>query len=694
MRRVRKYLIFILVILSGTYTYGQGNDSINQVKVIGRAKEKSILLRWASTDPVSWQLGNKYGYMVERFTIIRDKKILDNPEKIRLTTQPLKPGTQPAWEKIIDDNDYAAIAAQAIYGESFEVTQSKSSSMMEMIAMAKEVEQRFSFALFAADHSFDVAKLSGLALEDSTAVRSEKYLYRVFINVPLSVAKIDTGSVFIGLQDHAPLAKPADVSAHFGDRVVLLRWPVKFLNKVYVSYIIERSDDENKNYQSIGDHPFINTEDNNLDPDFFTKYDTLPDNTKTYYYRIRGITSFGETGPPSDVVKGSGRHTIKCDIGIKDGREIPNNKIKLTWQDACEGNQRIDGFQLVRASNINGVYTALHKEPIIHTLKTFVDEAPLATNYYKVSILVNGQAIKTSLPYLVQLADSIPPAVPLQLQASIDTLGVVKLSWKGNQENDLLGYRVFRSNFESSEYSQLTVSPIRMTTFYDTINLKTLTKKIFYKITAEDTRHNRSPFSTTVMIVKPDKVPPVPPVLKSVKSTTRGVEIMAIPSSSEDVSSHQLYRKQKNAGQWELIHTFTGDSLYYVDVALRPAQEYHYTLVAVDEAGLKSEKGQLFSGKLINLGGQPGVQKIQYDINRDKKIIHIKWKYEGDNISKYYVFRSVEDSPITLYKSVNVQENKLMDTNVAMNTTYRYRLKVVFKDGSESSFSDELVIKF
>ncbi|WP_158648467.1 hypothetical protein, partial [Candidatus Symbiothrix dinenymphae] len=42
--------------------------------------QDSILLRWAPTDKQTWDLGNRYGYVVERYTLLRKGKLLDERE--------------------------------------------------------------------------------------------------------------------------------------------------------------------------------------------------------------------------------------------------------------------------------------------------------------------------------------------------------------------------------------------------------------------------------------------------------------------------------------------------------------------------------------------------------------------------------------------------------------------------------------
>ncbi len=687
-------IIPFILFLNSAVTYSQGVDSLHHIKALGRVKDDAILLRWATADPISWKLANKYGYTIERHTILRKKEILAKPEKVQLNLHPIKPQPEEAWLKSFDSDDYVAIAAQAIYGDSFEASPGNANNLIDVANKVKEIEQRFSFALFAADHSFKAALLSGLALKDSTVKPNEKYLYKIYVNASPQILKIDTALVYMGLDDHNELPEPKDLFAIYGDRVVNLRWPVAFLNDVYVSYTIERSDDGGKTFKSINNRPFLNTENGNTNLKFFSKTDSLPSNDKNYHYRVRGQTSFGETGPPSTAVQGSGIPRMLCEVGITKGMEMSNGKVRLDWDVKCEIKIDIQGFEINRATNTDGPYNQVNKQPITPGTKSFVDDVPLGTNYYRITLLGKNNQRINSHPYLVQLADSIPPGAPQQLLATIDTLGIVKLSWSKNKENDLLGYRVFRSNFESSEYSQVTISPVKESQLVDTVNIKTLTKKVYYKITAEDLRHNRSAFSAAVVLLRPDVIPPVPPVIKSIRSTPEGVEIYALPSSSEDVEQYKLYRKQKNAVTWDLIQTFTGDSILFKDTKLDPKTEYYYSLTAIDHAGLESERSQPATGKILNLGIRPAIKKIQSMVNREEKVIQLKWAHESDGISKYYIYRAIDDAPISLYKSISEKETSMSDTDLNINTTYHYRLKVLFNDGSESLFSDELIIKY
>lgn len=701
---IRYFIAIGIFFISSTLCYAQRADSTRGVKVLGRAQKDRILLRWAVTDPVSWQYANKYGYVVERYTILRDGKVIKSPERRVMTPTPLKPAPQPAWEKVMDSNDYAAIAAQSLFGDSFQVTPGKDKgkgaaakkdvSLLDIVNKSTETEQRFSFALFAADHSYEAAKLSGLALTDSTARANEKYFYRVYAKVPANVLRLDTGAVYIGLADHADLAKPTDLTAEFGDHVAKLRWPVHFLRGVYVSYVIERSEDNGKSYRKIMDRPFLNTSNTRVDSDYFMKIDSI-ENNKEYRYRVYGITPFAENGPPSDITKGMGIDPLTCVTAIhKNTVDSKNRQVQLYWSTECTGAGVVLGYEVQRSPSEGGTFKTIHPAILPVSTHEFIDRQPGGTSYYRIITKGNNDQQRISYPVLVQLEDSIPPVAPQGLQIKIDTTGVVRLSWQANTEPDLFGYRVYRSNFEKSEYSQITVSPLTKTGFRDSINLKTLTKKIFYKITAVDRRFNTSEFSAVVVVVKPDVVAPVPPVFKSVKSLPEGVLLSWIPSSSEDAREHVLFRKHTYSMEWSELARFVKDSVSYTDKIADRRNVYQYRLVAIDDSGNRSIPSNPVTGKSLDNGSRPVIADVRAEADRTQKSIRLHWTYSQDRLSKYVIYRAKNDEPMTLYKSVPADSQGLNDTNLSMSTTYRYRVKASFKDGGESPFSDEVKVEF
>jgi hypothetical protein len=155
------------------------------------------------------------------------------------------------------------------------------------------------------------------------------------------------------------------------------------------------------------------------------------------------------------------------------------------------------------------------------------------------------------------LEDSVPPLAPTGLTGFIDTTGLVVLAWNKNTERDLGGYRVFRSNFRSAEFSQVTSEPVDTEIFKERIPLQNLSKAVYYKILAFDTRFNPSGYSTVIRLLKPDIVPPVPPVIKSWKANQDKLLIAWTPSASKDVSDYTLKIKRSEETEWTSTKSFS-----------------------------------------------------------------------------------------------------------------------------------------
>lgn len=663
----------------------------HSVKLLAKSNGKVIILRWSPTDAQLWLYGNKQGYVLERYTMTRGKELLKSPERKIISTPVFKPKPLAQWEANADKNDYSAIAAQAIFGSSFDVkAAAKQSSVVDVINKVKEQEQRFSFAVLAADLSFKTATLSGLAFKDSTIKPDEKYLYRLFVSSQEQM-KSDTALFFISLADTTSAVPVHGLRGHFENKTVKLEWPREIIEREYSGFIIERSAGDTKNFSALNKIPFIGFSD--APRSNFQFVDSLPAYETQYHYRIRGVTPFGELGPPSESVSGKSFKPLNARAAINEAKE-ESMKVLLKWKVTGE-TSLIKGFFIERSADEAGEYLTLNKEPVQPNERSFTDGLPESTNYYRIKTVGQHGEATLSMPYLIQLADSIPPLPPMGLEAKIDTLGIVSLSWKGNTEKDLNGYRVFRSNFKNAEYSQLSNAPVKSTVFKDTISLKSLTGKIYYKINAEDKRHNPSGFSEVIEIIKPDRIPPVAPVFKIVKSVLGAVNLEWTKSASDDVELYIVQRKSKTEANWsEIKKILANDSLIYRDTQLDGSKDFYYSIIAVDKAGNRSGSSNPILAKAIPEVYKKPMENISYEIDRGEKKIRLKWDYANGNVTKYVIYRSVQDDPLSLYKSISGKNKIFEDTELSMNTSYTYRIKAVFDNGSESGFSDKIVLNY
>ncbi len=647
------------------------------IALISQAKEDKILLRWAPKDFLTWNLSNKYGYTLERFTVLRDSMIVSPPEKVILGN--LAPAPLQDWETKVDEDDYVAVAAQAIYGETFELTENYTSDIIQIVNKTREEAQRFSFALFAADQSFEAAQLSGLAFIDNKVKKNEKYLYKVYANIPDEIIKLDSGLTYLSIADYAPLTPVREVYLEISGQLASIKWNQAPYEKIYNSFMVERSADGGISYQSISELPILNSRiTDQKQSKFALKTDSVSYGIE-YSYRVKGITPFGEVSPPSKVVKGMSFEPLGIMMAFADVRIDGNNEVQLFWEFDSTMESVIEGFQVTSSNRADGYFTAVHDILLKPSERSFIHQPNQNTAYYKIEVH-SANEVKSSFPYLVQLEDSIPPAVPVNILAKIDTLGVVTLKWDKNTERDFLGYRIYRANFKNSEFSELTVSPIEINQFKDSISLENLTSSVYYKVTTVDKRYNTSGFSKAIELNKPDIISPTPPVIYNFKINGDTVEIHWQPSSSLDVVAHQLYGRRDGEQQWlELTKAeLSGTKFSY---HLESEENYNIQIIAFDNSNNKS-----LPSNSIKIAAQryvkTGVENLTYVLNKSEKKIFLSWKYTNPRTTGFIIYKKRGEAEFSFYATLDASSNLFIDKTFVENEKVSYAVIPKLSDNS------------
>lgn len=689
-----KFLLILFLIAIGNsnaQTTGakdtiKNNQEIG-IQLIARVQKDKILLRWAVNDPIAWKKLNRYGYLIERITVTRDKKTLANPEKIVLA-KTLKPEPMEAWEKIIETNDEAAIVAQALYGEDFAVT--GADNLESIINLSEETQQRFTFALYTADKDFKIAKKAGLGLEDTTVKPNEKYIYRVSSNVPETEMKILYSGVFVGLKDYEPLPKPMDFTANFTDKSTMLSWNFKILSHAYGSYYIERSLDK-KNFKRITDKPYTSLSQENANNNRIFYIDSIANNT-SYSYRIQGISSFGELGPYSDVVTGKGKSILQYvpHLTVKEFKD--DTTVNLIWEFPEEGNDEISGFELNRSDEDYGKYTTVVKN-IPAKSRNVVYNKLSSSNYFTLTAIGKNGSNRTSFPMLVQPVDSIPPSKPIGLKGTIDSLGVVKLTWTANIEKDMLGYRIYKANNPDEEYSQLTISPSEPNTFEDKVVIKTLNSKVYYKIIAVDYRYNMSVFSDPLILKKPDLIAPASPAFTKYEIKEGSVFLEWANSSSDDVAVHQLYRRENDQQDWTLILETKNKEEKFQDKNASEGSTYSYAIYAKDESNLVSNPSPAVNLFVPKYSLMPPIKGFFAQVNKTTNTIDLSWEYSNNDVDSFEIYKASDKDTLQLIQVVTGKIKRLSDPTITINTNYKYGIRAVYKDGRMSKM-DFYSVKF
>jgi fibronectin type 3 domain-containing protein len=168
-----------------------------------------------------------------------------------------------------------------------------------------------------------------------------------------------------------------------------------------------------------------------------------------------------------------------------------------------------------------------------------------------------------------------------------------------------------------------------------------------------------------------------------------------VPSASDDVVAYRVLRRLLASASWDTLKILRAqDSLVFNDKSLVSGKEYQYSIIAIDKSKLKSPLSHPATGRIVNNLIKPAIIDFKVEIDRNEKSVTLSWNYNELNLTKFLIYRSVNDEPLSLYKSVSGNSFSWKDVNLRMGDNYVYRLKASFKNGLESEFSEPVLITY
>lgn len=601
-----------------------------------------VILRWAPTDLPSWRYSNVHGYSIERKMLRRHGEMLsteDSNSSYVLLADTLKLIPESEWEAMSDTSDMAGIAAGTIYGDSLDLLPVEGGGLVQIYNKARETENRFGFSLFAADQDIHIAEAMGLAFVDQGVEANIEYVY--FIKA-LGSAATSGGFISVTTSNASALPTPTGLHAYAADKTALIQWNRN--DKIFSSFSIERAVGTSGTFVKMNESPlmFATTTGGENDPMSFT--DSLADNTTIHVYRVRGLTPFGIWSPYSDTIQVKGKPVaLSFLFSINNVSEVNTGDLTLTWEFPTSLETQIGGFEVYRSDKIDGVYTKINSHPITAASRTYEDTSPLPANYYTIKTSdANGYVYQT-FPSLGQPKDDSPPDQPVISIGEASPTGVVTLSWERGKP-DVTGFRVYMSNMSKGDFAQVTETVLTDTFFRYQLDMNTLSEEVYFGLTALDIRQNQSIMSEPFLVMRPDVMPPAPPVIIEAEATATGVGFYWTLSPSTDVVGYTLERKEIGMRSWTAVANFTPESIdpRYEDHSASARTRYEYRLVATDDAGLKSSSRMVKISPIDN-GMRHAIQN--FTGSYQEKYVALQWEYMTDpDLIGFEVFRSIQDS--------------------------------------------------
>lgn len=661
-------LLFILVLFVTSLT-----AQVDELAAVALVKKGKVILRWAPANSTLWRDANLKGYKIERISQSKYTENVADSLKFKNSSIALCfPWSQDdaRWKPLLARNKNAAFLYGTLY------SQKKNESNKEMA---------HGLLMKSCDLYKELGIAAGLYYIDSTINDNETYVYRVSNgrrNVILQVTPKQINET----------QKLEPIKALFGDRKAILGFVSK--NREDLSgYWIERSEDS-IHFQAVNRSPFIHTVDPKQKESKESLFsDSLPQNNKKYFYRVAGISLFGESAVFSNIVSGMGRPALR-EFPLIDSTEIIKNSvvlIKFSMSPKFD-TKLLKEFAVFRSDKRTGPFTCIASGLPVPG-KTFRDEKPLESNYYKVcAISVYGDS-SFSLATYASLIDETPPAIPIELKGTIDSSGLVKISWSPNNEKDLLGYRVFRCNSLYEQPFELTKKILTTNNFTDNVTLNTLTREVYYTLRAVDKNHNNSDYAAYCKLMRPDKITPIAVTFSQVGPNDSAIILKWNNSNSNDVKKYVLWRKENNA-TWKLMKEWAISEKRnsISDTVLVAGNTYQYKIEVLDESGnisFTESHAVLYKPTFV-----AAIKTLKAKVDLLKRTIELNWSYDNSNVYNYTIYKAKAGEALRIYKTVNGTTNALIDKELYPGNKYTYAIKATLKSGSETKLSEVIIVEF
>lgn len=681
-------LIFISFLLNNI----NAQDTI-PLRVIAKNYGDSIVLRWAPDNAQAWILANQAGY-----TIIREGIVASGDSAIfqrkTLTSAPLKPASPEGWKSIYDrGNRYALIAYQVLYGKDLAANNNGGNEFgSDKVAGQSAEEARWTYALLAADLSAPIADGLALRYTDKDIQANSEYRYYIYSsfkdpNIRLDTARIRILSDRIDYQASAP-----SLTAEGGERIVSLSWNNPQGEDISFSgFWLERGDASGNNFKNLLPYPILaNKSDENLT---IRWTDSVTVNYEVYTYRLTGINAFGEKSLPSEIIRAYGMDktapAFPVDVTAKNNIR---GDIEVSWK-----TQRVDpdlgGFLIERGYNVEGPFELVTMRKLPKSARTYVDTSGnvFVNTYYRVLAVDTSGNMAPSYSTYAIIKDTIAPAAPVGLTGTIDSNGLVRISWKIGGEPDLYAYRVFFSNLKTHEYTNLTATPLQDTVFTYQTTLETSSRRLYFKVAALDRSFNHSQHSQVMELLRPDKVAPRAPVFSDYEVENNHVLLAWFNPKDEDLNQIALYRKTENT-PWKLVAA-EGSLQTFKDSIPSPDVNYAYSLKATDISGNQSEMSEPLYITRADRSQPTSVKKITAVYNEKTRSIRVQWQYPLSKNYYFVLYRSLNGKPLSAIHSVEGNELHFDDKSIGTKGVYKYAVKVVYQDGRNSELGTPVEVK-
>lgn len=658
------------------------NDQINAallLKVKGY-KEGRMVLRWNIDNSTAWPFLQQTGVWID-YAILDENNKHTTDDWVRLNPEPVKPWSPERFKNEgieTTTNNYLLVAAQALYG-STEV-EADESNMETVIDADMAYQNIITLAMIGADRSPEAADVLGLRYEYPIDINSRyKYAYRVYAAGYHPLFEVDTAYYIYPGHLKDEIDAPRMVHAHGKDGYIEVAWPKDGVYNNYTFYNIERSAD-GKTFHRLNQEPLLYNLADTLQQNF-TYADSVANYT-TWYYRVNGVDAFGDESYWSPPVSAMGSNQNGPPSAYLFLKPVPgSDEVDLTWEQQITPGRPLKGFVVRRGRERNMLDEAAHDELLPPDTRSFRDKPDYLVKgvYYQVLAIDTANNYSMSNVSFIFAYDTIPPAPPTGLKGTIDSLGVARLSWDRDYNDNVYAYRLFVSNNPEHTFSPVNATLIEDTVFVDSLSSTISNRKIYYKLVALDGYDNHSEESEILTLTRPKLVASPAPVIGLFNIGDKRVTFDYSFFEDEEIVAMQIYRRQVGEQEWVQIASVPAANTNYTDTTVNTGTRYQYMLRTKDVFDMLSTESFPLQVSVYPVSKK--APDIQLSTLSDNNSASLQWAIPSEKVKYFIVYKDTGEG-FMQYKSLPANTTNFSEP---FTGKLRYGIKVVYENNEIDS---------
>ncbi|MEG1497861.1 MAG: hypothetical protein RRX93_00325 [Bacteroidales bacterium] len=678
------------------------------IYLTGKAKKQAVCLRWAVSSSPAWQIALRRGYVIEKYSFKKNDTttVISNEGVIHIA--PFRGKDSSLLAKAALQEDYVAVYAEAVYGEKPELNLKGISPWLKLAEEIEMEQMRFSIANLACDRSFRAACIVGMGYIDTNVKQDCFYLYRLCLDTLIFGNRKDTALFFTDMSTYKELPPLQALQTHFADHCATLSWDIHFFDKICSGYYVERTLDgsgfRNK-FVRLHSTPIMVLKQGEKKSNMLHYIDSLPDNQTKYIYRVMGVDIFGDVFQISEESGGRGEDRAYEKPFIESIQTKSSEMVEITWRFPKNKESLLQKYRIYVKKSMYADFEILEDNisPKVRTYTVKAASLPFSSYWLVQGVGKNGEFLESGTSFY-EKKDTTPPLTVHNLKYKADTLGLVCLSWDRSLEEDIDGYRVFKSMGEDFNYMQITVDKIKDTCFFDTLSLR-IRKPVFYKIIAIDKIGNESDFSLPISVKLPLPNPPVAAIFSLCRKEKEKLIITWYNSQDSDTKGHALYMRV-DSSNWILLKDFPffngktvaiSDSFIFSIPVRNYATTYAFNIVAYTTSPTEDTIHAPYWYK-FKYKPSSFLPRLEAYPNREKGYMLLQWNGKNLHYAKtIYLYRKENKGALRLLVTLNREEFKkecYADFMVKMNTVYDYVMQIEYEDQIWSEFSKKCSVMY